>query len=61
MKDMLCKHVKTKEKLVSWAIDSRYGHEQGFTTKECCENCGKVVNTEGNQHFEDQKNDKSDD
>ena len=40
---MLCSHTKTKLKLVSWATDCRYGHEQGFTKKNCCLACGAIV------------------
>jgi len=40
---MLCEHRRTKMKLVAWAIDSRYGHEQGFMMRKCCAKCGKVV------------------
>ena len=38
-----CEHVETKPKLVAWATDSRYGHEQGFKMQDCCKACGKLV------------------
>ena len=48
-----CDHKKTKPKLVSWATNCRYGHEQGFATKNCCVACGAIVpsvdNNKGNQ------------
>lgn len=40
---MLCGHKKTKLKLIAWAIDSRYGHEQGFRIGNCCCLCGKEI------------------
>lgn len=41
---MLCKHYRIKYKMVSWATDSSYGHEQGFNTNvRCCADCGKVM------------------
>ena len=43
MSIMLCRHKKSKKKLVSLAIDSRYGHEQGFKLASCCKYCGKII------------------
>ena len=57
MNYMLCEHKKSKKKLVSWAIDSRYGHEQGFKIAECCIKCGKVIDKKRKQHLEDKTDD----
>ncbi len=40
---MQCKHPVRKYKLVSWATDDRYGHEQGFLVRVCCALCGCIV------------------
>jgi len=40
---MLCKHTKTKQKLVILAQRSRYGHFQGYAMRECCIYCGASV------------------
>jgi len=40
---ILCEHQKTKEKLISWAVDYQGEHEQGFRKVECCVDCGCVV------------------
>ena len=37
---MKCDHLKTKIKLVAWATDDRFGHQQGFKHVECCALCG---------------------
>ena len=40
---MLCKHSRTKKKLVSFAFDYQGKHEQGFHRKKCCAICGKQL------------------
>jgi hypothetical protein len=40
---MLCAHKRTKMKLIAWATNSRYGHEQGFRMGRCCCLCGREV------------------
>lgn len=40
---MLCDHKRTKMKLISWATDSRIGHQQGFKMSMCCARCGRIV------------------
>jgi len=55
-----CNHKNTKYKMVSWATDCRYGHEQGFTTDVlCCADCGKVMPKSAKEDDNDSiKNDK---
>ena len=40
---MKCQHTNTKMKLVSWAIDFKGKHRQGFKMKTCCADCGAVI------------------
>lgn len=39
--------VNTKEKLVSVATSSKYGHNQGFVWKTCCCSCGLILEKHG--------------
>ena len=40
---MICSHLKTKPKLISWAAKSRSGHHHGFRVGLFCVACGKEV------------------
>jgi len=55
---MLCKHKKTKKKLISNAVEYNGKHKQSFDYVECCCFCGKQVKppkTEGEEMMSEER------